>query len=491
MTRVAGLMRLDAFQNALTGLGVYGLDKVMSHLPVASATLSDAQLEATYNAEGIAARIVDLPVDDAMRHGWRHVPPEPDEDAVKRVDEEWCRLGCWTALGKAWKWGRLYGGGALLLGVADLGEMSAPLVPERVRSLSWLLDLDRRDYQPARWYTDERRPEYGTPETYTLSTSVGQTQIAREVHETRMVRFGGALTPRRTWRELGYHDFSVLQRAFEAYRRFDAAWQSGGAMMQDASVGVLKITDLLSVIASGSKDLFTTRCQLMNLGLASSRVLPIDKEEDFVRVERSFTGVADMLNQYTLYLAANLGWPVTVLFGRSPSGLDATGESDRALWDAIVRSEQTDVLIPAAERLQKVVLSALGIDPTGWTLEVPPLREESAEEIATRRKLIADTDVAYIGAGVFTADEVALVRVQNGEWTDDAPVMGDEGRAAREAMLEQDYDRMSGEGMEEEKEPAAVPPALGGPMPPAMLAQQEAAKAAAAAPEDEETKGEA
>jgi len=455
LEKLRGLVRLDGWQNALTGLGIYGRDRGMSHEPGGVVTLTDAALEALYYGEGIPARIVNLPVDDAMRLGYRHVPPEPDEDAVKRVDEEWKRLGCWGALSRAWKWGRLYGDGAVLLGVDDLGTTEDQIDLERVRGLRWVLDLDRRDYSPAGWYSDEAEPEYGEPSVYQITTTFGQTAITRRVHETRMIRFGGADTSRRRWQEIGYHDYSVLQRPYDALRRFDSDWQSASAMMADASVGVLKIPGFLDLIAGGQKDTFSTRMALVNLGLASARIFPIDKEEDFSRIERTFSGVADMLDKTTLYLSACIGWPVTVLFGRSPSGMDATGESDQENWRALVRSEQTDCLIPAAERLQSVVVASLGIDPTGWTIELPPLKDESPTDRATRRKLIADTDAVYVQQGVFTADEIALSRVQDGEWTDDPPIMDEDARAAREAQIEADYDRMT-TGVPDE-EPAAEP----------------------------------
>lgn len=490
---VAHVMRLDDWANLLTGLGVYGRDKIRSHAPQAITPIPEETLQAWYDGDGLAARIVDLPVDHAMRKGWRHVPPPEAEIADEKLTEieaRWTELDCWGYLGLGWKWGRLFGAGHILLGVDDGRELAEPLDEERVRSLDYLVDLDSRDVTPMRFYSDERSPLYGQPETYQLSTTLGNVALTEQVHATRFLSWGGAKTSRRTWRELGYHDYSVLQRPFDALQRLDSDWRSASVMMTDASVGVLKIRDFFNVIAGGSKDTFQTRMELINLGLMSSRIMPLDTEEDFQRIERTFTGVAQMLDKSTLFTAAHLGWPVTLLFGRSPDGMNATGESDENNWNAFVGAERQARLLPPAERLQAILLRSLGVDPAGWTLELPELSEESDKERAERRKLVADIDAVYLQAGVFTPEEIALARVRNGEWTDAPPDMGDEAREAREALLEQDFERAKEEPAE--PEPAeSLPPAEGGPMPPAMIAQQEAVKAAAGVPaepadEDEE-----
>ena len=484
---VAPLLRLDNWQNALTGLGIYGRDKGMSHTPGVVVAIPDETLDALYHSDGIAARLVDLPVDHAMRKGYRHVPP-PETDSqrademVRQLEDHWSELGVWDYLSRAWKWGRLYGGGYLLLGADDGAGMDSPLNTEMVKALTYLMDLDIRDVTPTTFYSDERSPLYGEPETYLLSTTVGNMAITETVHESRLLRFGGAPTSRRKWRELGYQDYSVLQRPYAALRRFDSDWASASAMMADASVGVLKIQDFYGLVSGGGKDTFTTRMELVNLGLSAARILPIDKEEDFQRIERTFTGVADMLNETTLYLAASAGWPVTVLFGRSPDGLNATGESDQDNWHGLVRVGQTQVLIPAAEELQALSLRALGIDPEGWSIELPELSEESDKEQADRRLVVAQADHIYIDDEVFTPEEVALSRVTDGEWSDAPPQLDAEAREAREALLAQDLERMA---EEPEEEPGTMPPAEGGPMPPAMVAQQEAAKAAAGVDIDE------
>jgi len=133
--------------------------------------------------------------------------------------------------------------------------------------------------------------------------------------------------------------------------------------------------------------------------------------------------------------------------------MDATGEGDADIWRGIVKAGQDEHLQPAADRLLRVVVASLGLDPAEWYIELPPLKQESAMDIATRRKVIADTDAVYVSNEVYTPEEIALVRVKAGEWTDHAPDIDEEAREAREAMVIP----APLEGEEERAMPAGVP----------------------------------
>jgi hypothetical protein len=103
---------------------------------------------------------------------------------------------------------------------------------------------------------------------------------------------------------------------------------------------------------------------------------------------------------------------MTLLYGTSPAGLNATGESDIRLWyDNVHGREQNGKLRDPIEYLTELILaSAEG--PTGgqvtddWALQFNSLFQQSDEEIATTRRTQADTDRAYIDTGVLTPAEV-------------------------------------------------------------------------------------
>ena len=448
-----GDSRADSWQNSLTGLGVAGRDKLLAHAPGVVQTLPLASLESLYHGDAMAGRIVDKVVDDATRQGCEIVPrAETDEAVLDRVQKRWDALEAWQALGAADRWGRLYGAGYVLVGARDGRDMDQPLEVSAVREVLFLTVLDAQEVTPHALYADPTAAHFGDPEIYRVTPAGGRVSAASLIHETRLIRFGGAPTSRRRRAQMEHRDFSVLQRPFDALRRFDSDWRSASAMMADGSQGVLAIKDFADIIAGGSKDVFSARMEIINLCRSVSRIMPIDAEdESFSYVERTWSGIADLLDKTTLYLAAAADMPVTVLFGRSPAGMDATGEGDRIGWYDTVQHHREAALLPGGDRLLAIIAASVGVrDLEGWYLTCPPLLQESAADRAGRRKVIAETDALYIANDVATPEEIALARFAGGEWTDAPPTVD---RDALEALLEADRKR----ALEGPPEPEALP----------------------------------
>src|ERR1700759_3951036 len=78
--RIADIVqRVDAWQNAITGLGTLR-DKSKYHTPTPAAPLNDAELQALFDDDDVAARIIDQLPSDAVRQGFR-LKLESDDDA--------------------------------------------------------------------------------------------------------------------------------------------------------------------------------------------------------------------------------------------------------------------------------------------------------------------------------------------------------------------------------------------------------------------------
>ena len=123
-------------------------------------------------------------------------------------------------------------------------------------------------------------------------------------------------------------------------------------------------------------------------------------------------------------LSSASGYPVTLLFGQSPAGLQATGQSDiRIYYDKVSAYQETEYL-PNLERmiwlLQKQTEGpSKGQVAEEWDVEFTPLWQPTQEETAKTRELIAKVDEIYMKYSVYTADEVALSRFGSGEFSAD------------------------------------------------------------------------
>jgi hypothetical protein len=150
-------------------------------------------------------------------------------------------------------------------------------------------------------------------------------------------------------------------------------------------------------------------------------------------------------------IASAASMPVTILFGRSPAGMNATGESDTRAWYDQVASERCEQLEPAIEELTEILM-ACDDGPTqgeileGWCIEFPPLWQPTKVEQATAFKTEADALVALANAQIILPEEAALRLARNGD-------LAELDIATREAALKYELERMA-----QPPEPPQPPP---------------------------------
>lgn len=315
-------------------------------------------------------------------------------------------------------WGRLYGGALAILGANDGQEIDQPLDEKKIRSFDFIHVVDRRYAQAFKYYEDPRHPKFGMPELYQVGEpNFGQWAV---VHESRTLRFGGVRVDARRRRSNAGWDNSVLQRPYESIRDFSTAFQAVGYMLSDASQGVFKLSGLVQAIASGHKDAIQARMALVDMtrGVARSVLLDAEAGEEFTKIATSFAGVSDLLDRYMLRLAAAANMPVTVLMGRSPSGMNATGESDFRAMYAEIEAEQNNKLKPMLMRLYSLIAASMGHkDTEGMDFQFAPLWSPTDKEQADLELVVAQKDVAYMTAGVLHPSEVALSRYGAGKFS--------------------------------------------------------------------------
>ncbi len=437
----AARSRLDGWQNVLTGIGVYGVDKSESAQILPVVDIDDEMLTWLYDGDDVAARIVNAVVDDSLRQGYEIVitPDEDNKDSLMAAKQAGAdvvadledRLQATQKLSDAWSWGRLFGKGFVYM-LADEGgntDQSEPLNTKRLRRIDSLMILDRRDLYPSRYYSDPSSPKFGEVSHYRIqsigdSNNVnGQQMIGLEIHESRLLVFGGARTTIRKRAERMSCDLSVLQRVHDVIRDFNMSWKALSNMLAAASQGVFKMQGLIELIAGGEQAIMQQRMGLVDVQRSVGRSLVMDAEnESYEQIATHFTGVPDSLRVFMLRISSAAEMPLTKLMGQSPAGMNATGESDRIIWAETVESQRHHNLEPELVRLADLVMLSSdgptkGRLPERWELEWPALIHMTDEQVATIRKTIADADKIYLDTGVAFPEEIAISRFGPGGWS--------------------------------------------------------------------------
>lgn len=426
------LPRGDGWQNMATGLGYAPMDKTTQTSFVRGQYLRDEEITGLINGDDMAARIVSALPEEMFRAGYEILADKAKElkDAASALDLDGNLL-------EAYRWGRAYGGALLIMGLDDGRAPDRPLDPEAVRGLKYLHVVDRRHAHVNTYYRDLGQPKFGKPETYRVTPlSGGHGAPSVVIHETRVIRFDGAPTDRETVLERAGWSLSVLQAPYEVLKQFAQGYQSAGYLLSDASQSVFKLAGLMEQIANDPETL-QKRMQILEYQRSVARgiMLDADYNEDFDRKPTQFGGIPELLDRLQQRLAAAAKQPVSILMGRSPAGMNATGESDFRSWYGDVESKQANELKPKHLHVYRLIARTLGQDPEGVDIAYTPLVSLTPAEQAALEEVLARRDQTYLNAGVLLPEEVTILRFGQGKAFSTRALFRDDWLKAREESL--------------------------------------------------------
>jgi uncharacterized protein len=439
--------------NEATGQGDPERDKQAAVMWGGGTPMNTRLLESLFNFNDLAYVIASALPEWGFRHGW-DLTLQMHED-IGAIEVQQISSAMRLTLDglaaherqlDAAVWGQAFGGGLVLVGCADGRKSSDPLDLDRLEEVQWMRTIPRTDVTGIEVDEEVSSPTFGQPLSYTVSERAGGTVLESTWHHTRVVRYPGArTTPKQRASNRGW-DLATLDRVVSKLSLHDSLWDHTGAMMADGSQGVWSIKGLVQAVANGQLGRIKDRFDIAEKTRSLFRSLLLDADgEKFEYVHRQFGGIDGLLAQSAIRTAAAAQMPVTVLFGQSPAGQNATGESDIRLWYDRVEQWQEDVARPRLERLMELVFRSKtgptkGVEPRGWRATFRPVRKATPMEQGEIRARQAQVDNAYLTTGVLRPEEVAVSRFTAEGWSAETSI----DLAGRRASL---------------KAPAAAPPA--------------------------------
>lgn len=407
----------DGWTNVLTGLGQASRDKKESGVFKICRTWYQSELDQLYRADGMARVIVDSVADEMIRQGWVVQGDEKDFISGKMDTLHVC-----SKIADLIKWARLYGGGIAILGIDDGQELIEPVNINNIRSINWIHTFDRYQASSANGMFEGNlnSPNYGFPDVYLVTDS--RTGNVFYVHHSRVLRMDWQTLPPRfqNWND-GWGD-PVFSSIYEELRNYSTLYSNMATMSYDFVTKILKVQNLAEAVASDGCNTLNQRINILNMAMGITNTAIIDSEESLEKHSTQLTGLAEMVDRFMLALSAVSGIPVSLLFGRAPAGLNATGESDvRNFYDKIKQYQEVK-LKPLLERLVSYLYLSKesplgGKEPDQWSIQFVPLWQNTQEQEANIRYLTAQTDAIYLDRGVLDASEVAVSRWGGDEYS--------------------------------------------------------------------------
>lgn len=370
-----------------------------------------------YAQGGIVARIVDTPADMATAKG------VTVKDGGDQVAEELERLKVMPALSNALRWALLDGGGALIVLTKDGGSLEDPLDPENLQEIEELRVVSvvemRGDTQNL--YDDESQANYGEPQFYLVNakrSTLGEANQYR-VHETRVISVPGAPTVTiagADFRDIPWAGRGVDPSAIRAIERYRRSLGWAEKLLERSQQAVHKMKGLAEQLMLGpaGESVVRARINMVDSNRSAINGVAVDGEDDYTITSASLTGVKDTIEQMQTAVAAETGYPQTLLFGRSPGGLNSTGDGDWALVYSYVSQLQQIRLSPALERIVSLIYAQSTVTdaPEGWRICWNPLAEMTAQQAADvdnkkadTLKKIAEAVQTIVGTGAVSEDE--------------------------------------------------------------------------------------
>lgn len=382
----------DGLENVVSGLGGSG-DKTTYNQWKRSGGNSDQDgLITRFREDWIAQKICTIIPLDTTRQ-WRELETDDAQDA----DDYFNVAGLFN---EAYKWARVFGTSAILLDIKSSGKMNTPLDLKRlkVNCINSLQVIDRtRLLGSGMINMDPLSPCYGQPEHYMIAGSTAK------IHYSRLIRFEGTRLPMyENWHNQWYSD-SVLLPLNKLIDNFHTAVQAAAHLVVEANTDVVTINGLQNMLTNPQGEAAVMkRFRLMKQMKSIYNVILLDANEVYSTKKVQLSGVKDLIWEYLEVVAAGVGIPATRFLSASPSGMNATGESDLVNYVDLLAAIQKMEYEPKLKILDAIIQAHFGLPECKykWRCIFP----ESAAQKESKDKDTIASLVALVTAGVLTPE---------------------------------------------------------------------------------------
>ncbi|GAM06338.1 phage portal protein [Novosphingobium sp. MBES04] len=366
---------------------------------------------AAYMSSGMMRKVIAIPAEDRVRE-WRDW--QAAKEQITALEEEEERLALIAKVQEA-ETLRGIGGGALI--IITTGDHAEELKPDAIGKggIVAINVVSRWQIRGKDWIRDLASPQHGEPTMWEIEGENG-TQI--RIHPSRVIPFRGARIPAggAISDEDAFWGDSRLLRVFNEVTRSDETQAWFAALVRKAKLLRIGIPDL----DSRDPEQLARRMEVIALGESSLNATVYrssggqdDAGEKLDDYQVTWAGIPAMMDAFDQRVAAVSDIPFTRLTGRSPAGMNATGESDDRNWNKMVMSGQQLETRPCLAKLDPVLIRSAGVSPDGIWWKWAPLSIETDKEATERFKVWTDA-MENVRVSSAVPDEAYNKGYQNG-----------------------------------------------------------------------------
>lgn len=367
-------------------------------------SLNRQMLEWAYQGSWLCGLAVDIVAEDMTREGIEIKCDNPED--IQRVNGAFDDFGVMDSLCDATKWARLYGG-AIAVIMIDGQSVDKPLVKVPRDSFRGLAVFDRWQLDVTNLNPVQKLgPDFGKPEFYRVVSANSEIDFGTDkIHYSRVIRLEGRKLPfylRQSYQGWGA---SVIEPIFDKIKGFDVATQGVTQLLSKAYLRYYKVKDLRRILTNDlARNGFLKQMDVIREFQNAEGLTVGDVDDDFQTLTYTFTGIPEVMLQLGQQISGALGIPLVRLFGQSPAGLSATGESDIRMYYDSIKKQQRSMLRHGIRKVLDVVYeSATGKSPDeSLTFEFKALWQMSQLDKATTGSTVAGAIRDAFNTGVIS-----------------------------------------------------------------------------------------
>lgn len=380
-------LTLDEFVNPLarSGAGMPNLLEATEY-PLTRFTQNWQVLNSLYRSHWVVQKIINTIPQDMMKNGY-DFQSDINPDQIQKISKIIRQTRLHSKILNGLYWGRLYGGAAGIIMIdGEADRMDEPLDLDRVMpgAFKGLLIMDRWSgiIPSADLITDITDPDFGMPEYYEVTLPEGQGVI--QLHNSRVCRFSGREMPYLEKLAENYWGTSEMEHVFSELKKRDNVSWNIALLTFMANIRVMKIDGMEQLLAYGgdkSQQALYNTLEGLNMMLNNNGIQILGKDDSYESHQYTFSGLGEVYDRFMMDVSGACGIPVTKLFGRSPAGMNSTGDADMDNYYDTIEQSQESQLRPVLDKLLPIVcMSALGAVPDDLDYIFNPVRRPSNDE---------------------------------------------------------------------------------------------------------------
>lgn len=397
------LTHYDGFENVLSGKGS-SVSKSGANTYTSSCKLPYTKIRDIYKSGGIGAKVITRVADDITRKGFTI-----KNDTNGGIRKSFDKLKALSKFNRAIRWARAYGGAIITIIAQDGKPLTEPLNPKAVRKVErldvWEAGISNR-VTVHEYYTDPTQEDYGIPKIYCVNKHHGGEPLY--IHESRCIRIDGR--PYDTAMQYANNgwDGSELEPVYDALISMYSAMMSGEQVLDEMVIGTLKIDNLDAMCADEEgESRLRKRLDLVDKSKSNENTIAIDINEEYERHTVNLSGMSNIQHNAMLVVAGSSDIPATFLFGSSPDGQNATGDSDKEQYYGKIEAEREYLLKPALLRLLEILS---GRDDL--IVAFPAMRVSTLFDTARSIDSLSKSLIGMVTGGILSTSEAKAMFMQ-------------------------------------------------------------------------------